>query len=114
MPLEDHQRTFSFQISHDFTHAVLWRYFQQEVDVIWACFCRDFLHSWLSFYQRIQDCPDILLQLIIDHQSSIFWCEYDTILNHTDLYEYKHGKMLMHLHFCFEGVPTEHTPAAML
>ena len=22
--------------------------------------------------------------------------------------------MLMHLHFCFEGVPTEETPAAML
>lgn len=41
-------------------------------------------------------------------------CKYDTILNHTDLYEYKHGKMLMHLHFCFEGVPTEQTPAAML
>ena len=46
--------------------------------------------------------------------SSILWCKYDTILNHTDLYEYKHGKMLMHLHFCFEGVPTEQTPAAML
>lgn len=44
----------------------------------------------------------------------IIRCKYDTILNHTDLYEYKHGKMLMHLHFCFEGVPTEHTPAAML
>ena len=45
---------------------------------------------------------------------AIFRCKYDTILNHTDLYEYKHGKMLMHLHFCFEGVPTEQTPAAML
>lgn len=38
----------------------------------------------------------------------------DTILNHTDLYEYKHGKILMHLNFCFEGVPTEQTPAAIL
>ena len=46
--------------------------------------------------------------------SSILWCEYDTILNHTDLYEYKHGKILIHLNFCFEGFPTEQTPAAML
>ena len=40
--------------------------------------------------------------------------KYDTILNHTDLYEYKHGKILMHLNFCFEGFPTEQTPAALL
>ena len=40
--------------------------------------------------------------------------KYDTILYHTDLYEYKHDKMLMHLKFCFVGVPTERTPAAML
>ena len=58
--------------------------------------------SYVSFY------------LTIDYHSPVFRCKYDTILNHTDLYEYKHGKMLMHLHFCFEGVPTEQTPAAML
>ncbi len=46
--------------------------------------------------------------------SSVLRCEYDTILNHTDLYEYKHGKMLMHLKFCFESIPNEATPAAML
>lgn len=44
----------------------------------------------------------------------MLWCKYDTILNHTELYEYKHGKMLMHFTFCFEGVPTEQTPAVML
>ena len=44
----------------------------------------------------------------------VFGAKYDTILNHTDLYKYKHGKILMHLHFCFEGVPTEQTPAALL
>ena len=38
----------------------------------------------------------------------------DTIFNHTGLYEYKHGKMLMHLKFCFESIPNEPTPAAML
>lgn len=46
--------------------------------------------------------------------SSILRGEYDTILNHTDLYEYKHGKILIHLNFCFEGFPTEQTPAALL
>ncbi len=44
----------------------------------------------------------------------IFRCKYDTVLNHTDLYEYKHGKMLMHFQFCFEGVPAKQTPAVML
>lgn len=43
---------------------------------------------------------------------SVYQC--DTILNHTGLYEYKHGKMLMHLKFCFESTPNEPTPAAML
>lgn len=40
--------------------------------------------------------------------------ENNGILNHTDFYEYKHGKMLMHLKFCFESIPIEPTPAAML
>lgn len=52
--------------------------------------------------------------LIINRFSSILGSKYDTILNHTELYEYKHGKMLMHFTFCFEGVPTEQTPAEML
>ena len=52
--------------------------------------------------------------LIINCFSSILRCEDDTILNHTDLYEYKHEKILIHLNFCFEGFPTEETPAAML
>ena len=46
--------------------------------------------------------------------SPIFWSKDDTVLNHTDLYEYKHGKMLMHFQFCFESIPNELTPAAML
>lgn len=46
--------------------------------------------------------------------SFALWRQCDGILNHTDLYEYKHGKMLMHLKFCFEGIPEEPTPAAML
>lgn len=38
----------------------------------------------------------------------------DGILNHTDLYEYKHGKMLMHFKFCFECIPTKQTPGTIL
>lgn len=61
-------------------------------------------------YDFLQICPVLSIYCF----SSVFRYECDTILNHTDLYEYKHGKMLMHLNFCFEGVPTEQTPAAML
>lgn len=43
-----------------------------------------------------------------------FWCKCYTILNHAGLYEYKHGKMLMHLNFCCEGLPASSSPAAML
>ena len=46
--------------------------------------------------------------------AAVFWCKYDTVLNHTDLYEYKHGKMLMHFQFCFEGIPAKQTPAVIL
>ena len=34
----------------------------------------------------------------------------DTILNHTGLYEYRHGKMLMHLRFIFEALSDLSTP----
>ena len=70
-------------------------------------------HTFITT-QLFNNISYIRFVLIVNYFSSILWCEYDTILNHTDLYEYKHGKMLMHLHFCFEGVPTEQTPAAML
>lgn len=34
----------------------------------------------------------------------------DTVLNHTELYEYRHGKMLMHLRFTFESLNTLNSP----
>ena len=34
----------------------------------------------------------------------------DTVLNHTGLYEYRHGKMLMHLRFTFESLNTLNSP----
>ena len=42
--------------------------------------------------------------------SAILWCECDTVLNHTGLYEYRHGKMLMHLRFIFETLSDLSTP----
>ncbi len=37
-------------------------------------------------------------------------CKCDTVLNHTGLYEYRHGKMLMHLRFTFESLNTLNSP----
>ena len=34
----------------------------------------------------------------------------DTIFNHTELYEYRHGKMLMHLKFTFEALSEIYSP----
>lgn len=52
--------------------------------------------------------------LSVKYLPAIFRRKYDTVLNHTDLYEYKHGKMLMHFQFCFEGIPAKQTPAVIL
>lgn len=75
--------------------------------------------SFYDFYsfiytQLFYNISNTFFVLIIDRFSSILRSELNTILNHTDLYEYKHGKMLMHLKFCFESIPNEPTPAAML
>ena len=83
------------------------------MNMIWHQMSFNYFNTFITA-QLFYNISDIRFILIINYFSSILWCEYDTILNHTDLYEYKHGKMLMHLHFCFEGVPTEQTPAAML
>ena len=60
---------------------------------------------------------ELLTQLyrIIEKKSTFFqkltiYCECDTILNHTGLYEYRHGKMLMHLRFIFEALSDLSTP----
>ena len=81
--------------------------------MVLARFCFNYFYAFL-FAQFSDYFSDIFLYSPIYLFSAILWCEYDTILNHTDLYEYKHGKILIHLNFCFEGCPTEQTPAAML
>ncbi len=81
------------------------------------CFeCQTFFFTWLS--SKLIN-KDIIIYVIKGNLQKILRliCQCrkcDTILNHTGLYEYKHGKMLMHLKFCFESIPNEPTPAAML
>ena len=113
MPIEYHQRTFSLEISHELCYTYMRWNTYEHMDVVRTRLCFYYFHPFLCA-QFPQYFSDIFSYLSVYLFSSIFGCEYDTILNHTDLYEYKHGKMLMHLHFCFEGVPTEQTPAAML
>ena len=61
--------------------------------------------TWLSQYP-----PHICLDFSIYLFFPIFQCKCDTVLNHTGLYEYRHGKMLMHLRFTFESLNTLNSP----
>ena len=81
------------------------------MDIIRACFYDFYFHF---FTQLTQNLTYTFSQLIVYYFPPILRCKYYGILNHTDLYEYKHGKMLMHLKFCFESIPNESTPATML
>lgn len=81
------------------------------MDIIRACFYDFYFHF---FTQLTQNLTYTFSQLIVYYFPPILRCKCDTILNHTELYEYKHGKMLMHLKFCFESIPNKPTPAAML
>lgn len=81
--------------------------------MIFTHFRFDYLYAFL-FAQLMYYFSYFLLYFSIYLFSSIFWYKCDTILSKTDLYEYKHGKMLMRLKFFLEGVSTEQTPAALL
>ena len=48
--------------------------------------------------------------LSVKYLPAIFRRKCDTVLNHTGLYEYRHGKMLMHLRFTFESLNTLNSP----
>lgn len=53
---------------------------------------------------------NVCFGLIVYYHPPIFRCECDTVLNHTELYEYRQGKMLMHLRFIFETLHDFSTP----
>lgn len=42
--------------------------------------------------------------------SPVLCCKCDTVLNHTGLYEYRHGKMLIHFRFIFEALSNLSAP----
>ena len=77
--------------------------------MIFARFCFYDFHAFL-FAQFTDYFSDIFFYFSIYLFSPIFWFECDTILNHTGLYEYRHGKMLMHLRFIFEALSDLSTP----
>lgn len=66
-------------------------------------------HS-LLFTQLPKYLSDIFSDLSVYCHSAIFWRKCDTILYHTELYEYRHGKMLMHLRFIFETLSELNSP----
>ena len=81
--------------------------------MIWANFRFHDVYA-LPFTQLSENLSHFFPVLSVENFSPVLRGEYNGILNHTDLYEYKHGKMLMHLKFCFESIPSKPTPAAML
>lgn len=77
--------------------------------MILTSLCFYYFHS-LLFTQFSYYLSDIFFQFPIYFFSSVFWCECDTILNHTELYEYRHGKMLIHFRFVFESLTVLNSP----
>ena len=56
------------------------------------------------FAQLPQYFPYLSALLTEEYFAPIFRRKCDTVLNHTGLYEYRHGRMLMHLRFIFEAL----------
>ena len=77
--------------------------------VVGASFCFDYFYS-LLITQLSQYLSHISFDFSIYLFSSVLRCKCDTVLNHTGLYEYRHGKMLMHLRFTFESLNTLNSP----
>ena len=76
------------------------------------------IRAYFRFYNR-HLFPFAQLSQNFSYLSAFFAEEYfapilrrkcDTVLNHTGLYEYRHGKMLMHLRFTFESLNTLNSP----
>lgn len=77
--------------------------------MIRTCLCFYDLYP-LLFTQLSKYLSDISPDLAVYCHPAIFWGKSDTVLNHTGLYEYRHGKMLMHLRFAFESLNTLNRP----
>ena len=77
--------------------------------MIRAYFCLYDPHPF-PFAKLSQDRSYLCPLFSIEHFSTVLWRKCDTVLNHTGLYEYRHGKMLMHLRFTFESLNTLNSP----
>lgn len=77
--------------------------------MVGAHFSFYYLHT-LPLAQCSQYLPYLQAFFFEKYFPSIFWRKHDTVLNHTGLYEYRHGKMLMHLRFTFESLNTINSP----
>lgn len=74
-----------------------------------AYFTLYYVYSF-PFAQRPYYLSYVLPLIFKKHLPSVLWRKYDTVLNHTVLYEYRHGKMLMHLRFVFEALGKLNSP----
>lgn len=79
------------------------------MDMIFHQMSFDNLNAFITA-QLFNNIPYIRFVLIINDFSSILWSECDTVLNHTGLYEYRHGRMLMHLRLIFEALSDLNAP----
>ena len=77
--------------------------------MIFTRFCFYDFHTFL-LAQFSDYLSNIFFDFTVDCFSAIFRRKCDTVLNHTGLYEYRHGKMLMHLRFTFESLNTLNSP----
>ena len=66
--------------------------------------CVYIIPSYPKMPISIEELSYIFSDLSIYRHPTILWGKYDTVLNHTGLYEYRHGKLLMHLRFTFESL----------
>ena len=70
MFIEDHQATFTFQVSHETCYTQMWRYLHKHVDVIRTGFCLYDLNPF-SPAQCSQNLANICPDLFVDYLPSV-------------------------------------------
>ena len=79
MSVKNHERAFAFDISHDLSNAVLWRYADQHVDMIWTQFCLDYFDS-LLITQLSYDLSYVAFDLSVNCLSSVLRSKYYVVM----------------------------------
>ena len=78
MFIEDHQATFTFQVSHETCYTQMWRYLHKHVDVIRAAF-RFYDPYTFPFTYFPQYFPYIRLDLFVNDLAAVLRRKYDMI-----------------------------------